>query len=318
MSKKTYLVTGGAGFIGSQVIRTLLSEGHTVVNVDVMNDYYDPELKRARLALFRDRITHYEIDIGDLAELESVFEKHSFDGIFHLAAQAGVRYSIENPFVYAHANYVGTLNLFELAKRKSVPHIVAASTSSVYGLNEDMPFTEADRVDTPISIYSATKRGTELLAHAYHHLFGLNITMLRFFTVYGPWGRPDMALFKFTKAIIAGEPLEVYNGGNMKRDFTYVDDIVAGVLLAMEKAHGFSTYNLGKGSPTGLMEYIRTIEEAVGKKAVFDMKPMQLGDVSETWADITKARTELGYDPQTSVKEGVPKFVEWYRAYYNV
>lgn len=314
----TYLVTGGAGFIGSHLILALLRDGHTVVNVDSMNDYYDPELKRARLAQFEDRITHYTVDISDLSALEEVFKKHSFDGIFHLAAQAGVRYSIENPFVYAHTNYIGTLNLFELAKRAQVPHIVAASTSSVYGLNEEMPFKETDRVDTPISIYSATKRGTELLAHAYHHLFGINITMLRFFTVYGPWGRPDMALFKFTKAIIEGLPIEVYNGGDMKRDFTYVDDIVAGIIGAMEKAQGLSTYNLGKGSPTGLMAYIHTIEEAVGKKALLDMKPMQPGDVFETWADITNAERDLGYRPQTSVGEGVPKFVEWYRSYYNV
>ncbi len=314
----TYLVTGGAGFIGSHLILALLQGGHAVVNIDSINDYYDPSLKRARLALFSDRITHYEIDIADLASLEDVFWKHTFDGIFHLAAQAGVRYSIENPFIYGRSNYMGTLNLLELAKRSNVPHIVSASTSSVYGLSEDMPFKEEARVDTPISIYSATKRGTELLAHAYHHLFEMNITMLRFFTVYGPWGRPDMALFKFTKAIIEGTPLPVYNGGDMKRDFTYVDDIVSGVIGAMEKARGFSTYNLGKGSPTGLMEYIETIEEAVGKKAVLDMMPMQAGDVHATWADITKAQKELGYDPKTSVKDGVPKFVEWYRDYYRV
>jgi UDP-glucuronate 4-epimerase len=313
----TYLVTGGAGFIGSHVIHALLRDGHTVVNIDSMNDYYDPTLKRARLARLEDSITHYEIDIADERALEEVFKKHQFDAVCHLAAQAGVRYSIENPFIYARSNYVGTLNIFEYAKRYAVSHVVAASTSSVYGLNDTMPFIETDRVDTPVSIYAATKRGTELLAHAYHHLFDMHITMLRFFTVYGPWGRPDMALFKFTKAILAGEPIPVFNGGDMKRDFTYVDDIVSGVVSALEHPSGFKMYNLGKGSPTDLMEYIHTIEDAVGKKALLDMQPMQPGDVHATWADITAAQADLGYHPKTSVSLGVPQFVEWYRSYYS-
>ncbi len=311
------LVTGGAGFIGSHVIKELLSHGHDVVNIDNMNDYYDPALKRERLSHIQDRITHYEIDIADAEAVESVFKNHSFDVVCHLAAQAGVRYSIENPFVYAQANYIGTLNIFEFAKRYNVTRIVAASTSSAYGLNTEMPFTEDQQVDTPISIYSATKRGTELLAHTYNHLFGMHISMLRFFTVYGPWGRPDMALFLFTKAILEGKPINVFNNGEMSRDFTFVDDIVSGIIAAIDNPKGFQIYNLGNGKPVALMEYVHAIEDTLNKKAVINFLPMQQGDVPATWADITKAQTDLGYSPKVEVREGVKRFVEWYQSYYT-
>ncbi len=312
------LVTGGAGFIGSHVILELLARGDTVVNIDNMNEYYDPELKRARLARFEDKIEHYEIDIADKEAVEAVFKKHTFDVVCHLAAQAGVRYSIENPFVYAQTNYIGTLNILEYAKQYKVPHVVMASTSSVYGANTKMPFSEDDRVDTPISIYAASKRATELLAHSYHHLFGMHITILRFFTVYGPWGRPDMALFLFTDAIMHGRPIKVFNNGNMKRDFTYIDDTVSGVVSAVHKEpQGFIIYHLGNGTPVPLMEYIRIIEETLGTKAELEMLPMQLGDVADTSADIHKAQKELGYEPKTSVQVGVPKFIAWYKSYYK-
>lgn len=311
------LVTGGAGFIGSHTILALLRAGHTVVNIDNLNDYYDPTLKRARLALFGDAVEHYEIDIADKDAVVKVFASHTFDAVCHLAAQAGVRYSIENPFVYGQSNYIGTLHILECAKQQAVPHVVVASTSSVYGNNTKVPFHEDDRVDEPISIYSATKRGTELLGSTYNHLFGLNVTMLRFFTVYGPWGRPDMALFLFTKAILENKPIQVFNNGEMRRDFTYVTDIVSGILSVLEHPGGFQIYNLGRGEPTNLMEFIHTIEDALGKKAVLDMLPMQQGDLAVTWADITKAQHDLGYAPQISVREGVDEFVKWYLEYYK-
>lgn len=312
------LVTGGAGFIGSHVVERLLADGHTVVIIDDVNDYYDPTLKRARLRKYEDKITLYEINVAEEPKVAQVFKGHTFDVIIHLAAQAGVRYSIENPFVYAESNYMGTLVMLEHAKRAGNIPVVAASTSSVYGLNESMPFSESDRVDTPISIYSATKRGTELLGFTYSHLFGLPVTMLRFFTVYGPWGRPDMALFMFTKNILEGLPIKVFNNGNMRRDFTYVDDIVSGVVAAAYRKNAeYTIYNLGRGKSENLMEYIGAIEATLGKKAILDMQPMQQGDVQATWANITKAHDELGYTPHTSIHEGVPRFVEWYRTYYN-
>ncbi len=311
------LVTGGAGFIGSHVVLELIAQGHSVVMIDNVNDYYDPSLKRARLSRIGGEVLHIEIDIADTEAVEAVFKAHAFDAVCHLAAQAGVRYSIENPFVYAQSNYIGTLNIFEFAKRYKVPHVVAASTSSVFGLNEEMPFTEDQRVDTPISIYSATKRGTELLAFTYNHLFKMNITMLRFFTVYGPWGRPDMALFLFTKAILADTPIQVFNNGEMSRDFTYVDDIVSGIIAALLRPNGYQIYNLANGTPVKLMEYVHAIENALGKKAIIEFQPMQMGDIAATWADISKAKEELGYEPKTSVEEGVRKFIAWYREYYT-
>ena len=311
-----YLVTGGAGFIGSHLIQRLLDEKHDVICVDNLNDYYDPALKKARLERFKDKIKFYQVDIAHKDQLETVFKEGKFDKICHLAAQAGVRYSLENPFVYADSNYVGTLNVLELAKRYGIKDIVFASTSSIYGLNEKMPFSEEDRVDTPISISSASKRACELLAFSYHHLFKLNVTCLRFFTVYGTYGRPDMALFKFTKAILAGEPIDVYNNGDMKRDFTYVTDIVDGFYRATQRPLGFQIINLGCGNPVQLMDFIRTIEKELGKKAQINYLPMQPGDVADTSADITKAKKLLGWEPMVQVPEGVKKFVEWYRKYY--
>ncbi len=311
------LVTGGAGFIGSHVIKKLLERGDTVVSIDNMNEYYDASLKRARLAQFGDHVQHYEIDIADTMAMEKVFAEHTFDAVCHLAAQAGVRYSLQNPFVYGSTNYMGTLNILEFSKRTNVHHVVCASTSSVYGLNEAMPFTEEDRTDTPISVYSASKRAGELLAHSYHHLFGMNIAMLRFFNVYGTWGRPDNATWLFTEAILAGKPIKVFNEGNMKRDFTYIDDIVDGIIAAIVHPNGFQIYNLGKGTSVPLMDFIHVIEDTIGTKAELDLQPMQPGDVAETWADITKAERELGYVPRTTVEEGVPKFVAWYQEYHN-
>ncbi len=310
------LVTGGAGFIGSHVVLELLKQGHTVVVIDCMNEYYDPALKRARLKRFADKIDFYEIDIADTNAVEEVFKKHQFDAVCHLAAQAGVRYSLVNPFIYAHSNYVGTLNIFEFAKRTKVPHVVFASTSSVYGKNTKMPFREDDSVSTPMSIYSASKLATEHLAFSYHDMFGMNLSALRFFNVYGPWGRPDSAIWLFTKAILAGEAIKVFNHGNMERDFTYIDDIVDGIVSALQKPDGFQIYNLGKGAPVQLMEYVRTIERILGKEAKIDMLPMQPGDVANTYANIEKAESKLGYNPKTAVPEGVQKFIEWYISYH--
>ncbi len=312
------LVTGGAGFIGSHLILKLLEEGHEVVCVDNMNAYYDPALKEARLNLFRDRITFYQVDIADAEALEGVFKAHSFDKICHLAAQAGVRYSLENPFVYGTSNFVGSINVFEFAKRYRVPHVVFASSSSVYGKSVNTPFREDDPAVSPVAVYGASKRAGELLASAYVHLFGLNITCLRFFSVYGPYGRPDMALFKFTKAILAGESIDVYNSGEMKRDFTYVDDIVAGFIAALKKPMGFAIFNLGHGKSVWLLDFIKVIEKKLGKKAKMNMLPMQPGDVPETFADTTKAKELLGFEAKVPVEEGVGKFVDWYRGYYGV
>jgi UDP-glucuronate 4-epimerase len=308
------LVTGGAGFIGSHLVLKLLDKGHDVIVVDNLNDYYDVSLKEKRLSLFIDRVKFYKVDITDNTALKIVFNENKIDKICHLAAQAGVRYSLENPFIYADTNYCGTVNIFEFAKQFEVKHVVFASTSSVYGLNKT-PFTEDMKVDTPISIYSASKRACELLAHTYNYLFGLSVTCLRFFTVYGPFGRPDMALFKFTKNILADESIDVYNKGDMKRDFTYVSDIVDGFLKCFGRS-GYEIFNLGAGKTTALMDYIKTLEKCLGKKAKMNLLPMQPGDVKETSADITKASKELGFKPKIDVTTGVSNFVDWYNKYY--
>lgn len=312
------LVTGGAGFIGSNLILKLLELGHSVVCVDNMNKYYDPELKKDRLALFKDKVRFYEVDISDKKELENIFRKNKIDKICHLAAQAGVRYSLENPFIYGKYNYIGTLNILELAKQHKIMHIVFASTSSIYGSNKNMPFTEDQRVDSPVSIYSASKRACELLAFSYNKLYSINVTCLRFFTVYGPFGRPDMALFKFTKNILANKEIEVFNKGDMKRDFTYVGDIVEGFVKAMDKPMGFEIINLGCGDSVKLMDMIKTLENVLGKKAKLKMMPMQQGDVKETFADITKAKKLLGYAPKVNLEKGIIQFVQWYKEYFKI
>jgi UDP-glucuronate 4-epimerase len=313
-----YLVTGGAGFIGHHLVLRLVTEGHEVVVVDSVNDYYDPKIKEARLLRFPEGVSVYRIDIVDKSALEKVFAEHRFDAVAHLAAQAGVRYSLENPEVYIQTNYIGTFNVLDLAKQYKVPKVVFASTSSVYGTSKNMPFTETELAPEPMSIYAATKRGGELLGATYSHLYGMDVACMRFFTVYGPWGRPDMALFLFVDKILRGETIDVYNHGKMRRDFTYVDDIVAGFVLALTRAKGYEIFNLGNGAPVDLMDFIELIERTINKKAVINLLPLQPGDVPETFADITKAKTILGYSPRTEVKNGVKNFVDWYRDYYNV
>jgi UDP-glucuronate 4-epimerase len=312
------LVTGGAGFIGSHLIWKLLEKGADIVCVDNLNDYYDPKLKEARLDRFRDRIRFEKIDIADYEDLEKVFKDNQFDKVAHLAAQAGVRYSLTNPEAYINSNYVGTFNVLKLAKEYGVHDIVLASTSSVYGASTDMPFKETNPADRPLSIYAATKRACEVLAASYSENFDMNVTCLRFFTVYGPWGRPDMALFKFTDAMLRDEPIDVYNNGDMKRDFTYVEDIVDGFVGALENPMKYEVINLGYGSPVWLMTYIEIIEKELSKKAKINFMPMQAGDVQATYADISKAGQLLSFKPKVSVEEGVKKFLDWYREYNKV
>lgn len=312
------LLTGGAGFIGNTLALRLLQDGHEVVVVDNVNDYYDPSLKEARLARLPQGVVVKRIDIADFEALDRVFADHGpFDKVAHLAAQAGVRYSLDHPLVYAQSNYVGTQNVFECAKQHNVPHVVFASTSSVYGKSRELPYREDMRVDEPLSVYAASKRACELLAYSYNSLFGLDITALRFFTVYGPWGRPDMAFFLFTKAILEGTPIELYNGGDMRRDFTYVDDIVEGFVRALERPNGFQIYNLGRGRSVYLKDFLHCIEQELSKTTQVIEKPMQPGDVPETFADVSKAQRELGYEAQIDVEEGVKRFIEWYREYYQ-
>lgn len=311
---KTILVTGGAGFIGFHVAKALLERGDSVVIVDNFNDYYDPKLKHGRIDQIKDsgNLEVVEADISSYEDMENIFKKHKFDKICHLAAQAGVRYSLENPFKYERSNNLGTLTLLELAKKFKIKDFVFASSSSVYGGNKKTPFSEKDDVSSPISIYAATKKSNELYAHVYHHLYGLNCTGLRFFTVYGPWGRPDMAAFKFAKAITAGKPIDVYNFGKMRRDFTFITDIVWGVLAAIDNPFPYEIFNLGNNNPVDLIKFIELIEESLGKKAEKNMMPLQPGDVPETYADIGKAKEMLGYEPKTGIEEGVKKFIKWY------
>jgi UDP-glucuronate 4-epimerase len=315
----TTLVTGAAGFIGFHLCQTLLDMGTPVIGVDNLNDYYDVGLKRARLDRLEGRrgFTFYREDIANLQGLERIFREHPIRRICHLAAQAGVRYSLENPFSYQKSNLEGFLNLLELARHGGVANFVFASSSSVYGANKNIPFRVEDRVDTPVSLYGATKRANELMAYSYSHLFKIPVTGLRFFTVYGPWGRPDMALFLFTDAILNDRPIDVYNHGRMKRDFTYIDDIIEGTIAALEKPFSFEIFNLGNADPVALLDFIAAIEEGLGKKAQKNMMPIQPGDVPATAADIEKSRTLLGFNPKTSLKQGINKFLAWYRAYYG-
>ena len=320
------LVTGAAGFIGYHVAEALLACGETVIGVDNLNDYYDVTLKEAR----RDRLaaqSGFAFERADVADREAMLAlagKYSgIDRIVHLAAQAGVRYSLENPFAYTHANVEGQLVMLEFGRAlPGLKHLVYASSSSVYGGNEKLPFSVEDRTDTPLSLYAATKRGGELIAHAYGHLYGLPLTGLRFFTVYGPWGRPDMAAFIFTRKILAGEPIQVFNRGDMRRDFTYIDDIVAGVLACLDRPPSDGVtgrlYNLGNHRSEKLTDLIAILENALGAKAEIELLPMQPGDVKETYADIEAAKHDFGFSPATNIDVGIPNFVAWYREFYGV
>jgi UDP-glucuronate 4-epimerase len=314
------LVTGAAGFIGFHLSRRLLEMGEKVLGLDNLNTYYDVSLKKDRLEILKSYrgFSFYKQDIQDLEALKRVFREHQVEKICNLAAQAGVRYSLKDPFTYQKSNLEGFLNILEVAREFGVSNLVYASSSSVYGNNKTTPFRVEDRVDTPISLYAATKKANELIAHAYSHLYKIPCTGLRYFTVYGPWGRPDMALFLFTDAIFKGEPIMVYNQGRMRRDFTYIDDIVDGTISALHRAVPYEIFNLGNSGPVGLLEFIGLLEEVIGRKAGKIMMPMQPGDVAETAADIDKSRELLGFNPKTPLREGIKRFVAWYREYYDV
>jgi UDP-glucuronate 4-epimerase len=314
------LVTGAAGFIGFHLAARLLDRGDAVVGVDNFNAYYDVSLKEARLARLaeRERFEIVRADIADREAMERVFAAGRFDAIVNLAAQAGVRYSVENPHAYVESNVVGFLNVLEGARRHGTGHLVFASTSSVYGLGTELPYRESADTDHPISLYAATKKSNEVMAHAYAHLFGIPATGLRFFTVYGPWGRPDMALFKFTRGILDGTPIPVFNEGRMVRDFTYIDDIVEGVVRVIDRPAPYRIFNIGNHRRVELLDYIRAFEKALGKEAKLDLLPMQPGDVRATEADTAALQAATGFHPATPVEEGVRRFVAWYREYYGV
>ncbi|MDI5874714.1 NAD-dependent epimerase [Shewanella xiamenensis] len=331
-----YLVTGAAGFIGANVSKRLCAMGHEVVGIDNLNDYYDVGLKLARLAPL-EALSNFRFIKQDLADREGIaalFAQQGFQRVIHLAAQAGVRYSLDNPLAYADSNLVGHLTILEGCRHHKIEHLVYASSSSVYGLNQKMPFSTEDSVDHPISLYAATKKANELMSHTYSHLYQLPTTGLRFFTVYGPWGRPDMALFKFTKAILAGETIDVYNHGDLSRDFTYIDDIVEGIIRVQDKPPSstpdwhvetgtpanssapYRVFNIGNGSPVQLLDFITALERALGIEAKKQFLPMQPGDVHSTWADTEDLFKAVGYKPQVDINTGVGRFVEWYRAFY--
>jgi UDP-glucuronate 4-epimerase len=332
------LVTGSAGFIGSNVCLRLLERGDQVVGIDNLNDYYSVDLKKARLARFADHpnYTHLKIDLADRDAMEKAFAEHKPNGVVNLAAQAGVRYAAENPHVYVESNVTGFLHLLEGCRHHKVEHLVFASTSSVYGANLDMPFQEKHHTEHPLTLYAATKKTNEMMAHNYAHLFNVPCTGLRFFTVYGPWGRPDMALFLFTKAILAGEPIKVFNNGKHKRSFTYVDDIVEGVIRVLDQpatinkqwdgkhpdpstsgSGPYRIYNIGNEETVELMRYIEVLEQNLGKKAIMQMLPLQPGDVPDTEASVDALAKHVGYTPKVSVEEGVANFVDWYQEYYR-
>ena len=327
------MITGAAGFIGSNLSLRLIERGDTVTGIDNLNDYYDVSLKEARLARLMpsEQFEFIKADISDQREMQTLFSGRHFDAVVNLAAQAGVRYSIENPAAYIDANLVGFGHILEGCRHSGVGHLVYASSSSVYGSNTKLPFSEKDNVDHPISLYAASKKANELMAHAYAHLYEMPTTGLRFFTVYGPWGRPDMALFKFTRGILENEPIPVFNRGEMVRDFTYVDDIVEGVVRVIdrpaERSDGanepdrsasapWRIFNIGNSHRVPLMDYIQALEKALGKKATLDLLPMQDGDVPATEADVTALESDLGYRPKVKVEEGIQRFVDWYRSYY--
>ncbi|WP_333664279.1 NAD-dependent epimerase [Acinetobacter guillouiae] len=337
------LVTGAAGFIGFNVAKKLLERGDDVVGFDNKNDYYDPALKQARLAVLKDTaaqtqqtFTFIHANLADKAIVDQCFQDHQFDRVIHLAAQAGVRYSLENPLSYVESNLIGFTNIIEACHYAKTPHLTYASTSSVYGANTTMPFSEKHGVNHPVQFYAATKRANELMAHSYSHLFNLPTTGLRFFTVYGPWGRPDMALFKFTKNIIEDQPIPVFNHGNHTRDFTFISDIVEGVIRSSDQIAQpdpnwdsknpdpstsyapFRIFNIGNNNPVKLIEYIHAIEKALGKEAILELLPLQSGDVPDTFADSSALEQRVGYKPSVSVEDGVKQFVDWYRDFYQV
>jgi UDP-glucuronate 4-epimerase len=332
------LVTGAAGFIGSSFIRRLLERGDNVVGIDNHNDYYDPAIKEARLARYADHpnYIHLRIDLSDQVAMEECFASHKPQRVVNLAAQAGVRYSIENPLAYINSNIVGFANILENCRHFNVEHLVYASTSSVYGANTKMPFSEHDSANHPLSVYAASKKSNELMAHAYSHLYQLPTTGLRFFTVYGPWGRPDMALFKFTKAILEGKPIDVFNHGKHTRDFTYIDDIVNGIIKTLDNSADsnldwnsrvpdpasskvpWRIYNIGNNKSIQLMDYIHALEKALGKKAIINFLPLQPGDVPDTFANVDNLQKKFNYKPSTPVGEGITNFVEWYKNYYKI
>ena len=332
------LITGAAGFIGNALALRLLARGDEVVGIDNLNDYYDPGLKKARLARTAAHagFTDSRMDLEDRQGIADLFAKHKPDAAINLAAQAGVRYSLENPHAYVDTNLVGFMNVLEGCRHNEVKHLVYASSSSVYGSNTSMPFSVHDNVDHPVSIYAATKKANELMAHTYSHLYRLPTTGLRFFTVYGPWGRPDMALFLFTRKMLAGEPIDVFNYGKHRRDFTYIDDIVEGVIRTLDRvpepnpdwsgdhpdsatsSAPYVLYNIGNNQPVELMHYIEVLEDCLGRKAEKNLLPLQPGDVPDTYADVQDLVRDVGYQPATSVEEGVANFVAWYREYYRV
>ncbi|QBZ83539.1 UDP-N-acetylglucosamine 4-epimerase [Hydrogenovibrio crunogenus] len=333
------LVTGSAGFIGFYVTQALLKKNHEVIGLDNLNDYYDVDLKKARLSTLSQvckesglekNYQFIEMDIADRAQVDDLFKTHQFDRVIHLAAQAGVRYSIENPHAYVDSNLVAFVNILEGCRQQKAAHLIYASSSSVYGMNTKIPFSTEDRVDYPISLYAATKKSNELMAHTYSHLYGIPTTGLRFFTVYGPWGRPDMAYFSFTKKILNGETIDVFNHGDMERDFTYIDDIVEGVVRVMdhvpEITHSeitaaeapYKIYNIGNNQPIKLERFIKAIELATGKQAVKNNLPMQAGDVPRTYADVSDLMNDVDFKPETTIEEGINAFVDWYRDFYKV
>ena len=343
------LITGSAGFIGFHLSKLLVSKGYDVVGLDNINDYYDVNLKYGRLqesGIKKEQIENkklveselfpsykfIKLNLEDQESINNLFEKEKFDYVVNLAAQAGVRYSLENPHAYINSNIIGFTNILEACRHNSIKHLVYASSSSVYGLNKEMPFSTNDNVDHPISLYAASKKSNELMAHTYSYLFNLPTTGLRFFTVYGPWGRPDMALFLFTKAIIEGKPIDVYNHGNMQRDFTYIDDIVEGVVRVLENKPNkkeevtepstsvapYKIYNIGNSSPVMLMDFIAAIEKSLGIKAQKNLMPIQPGDVERTWANVDDLIADLDYKPETDIKIGVEKFINWYKKFYSI
>ena len=331
------LVTGAAGFIGNELALRLTARGDEVTGIDNLNDYYDVSLKKARLSRLKNEpnFNFIKLDIANRKEIARLFREHNFDAVVNLAAQAGVRYSLENPNAYVDANLVGFANILEGCRQSKVKHLVFASSSSVYGANTKLPFSEQDNVDHPVSLYAATKKAAELMAHSYAHLYGLPCTGLRFFTVYGPWGRPDMAYFSFTRKILAGEPIPVFNEGRMKRDFTYIDDIIEGVVRVIDKlprgdeqwngdkpnpatSHApYRIYNIGNNNTVQLLDFIHVLEDCLGKKANINMLPMQKGDVKATFANVDALNEAVGFKPSTPIETGLQRFVDWYKQYYK-